>query len=267
MEQQAECEDLIYHILFEKNISDVLEFNTLFNNLFNIQRIVFIKKSSVEKKLFKSVILFLRSRNNVEVLEGCCGCMCNIKTKISKITAEEAENIMDQKKTKIYVGNIPASVDNLQFWSYFSKFGKLDFTNIVKKADPKSGKGAPGFGFVIYEDKAVVEAVLKLKHAINGTKLRCKLFENKNKLKKCKKTEEPAKKSVPLASELHSEREEPKEALGECEVSAEKEEMSDLDKEFFKSRCKCCEAAQNPLIECPCQQRFRSLSSGSSQDE
>eukprot|EP01124_Arcella_intermedia_P015449 TRINITY_DN2194_c0_g1_i1.p1 TRINITY_DN2194_c0_g1~~TRINITY_DN2194_c0_g1_i1.p1 ORF type:complete len:449 (-),score=87.68 TRINITY_DN2194_c0_g1_i1:168-1514(-) len=95
-----------------------------------------------------------------------------------KVEAKRAipKRDMDNHAKKIFVGGIPISLTNGEFRKYFEKFGPVLETQVM--TDRESGRSR-GFGFVTYEDEAVVEKVLKYQHNIHGKPVEVKRAEPK----------------------------------------------------------------------------------------
>ena len=170
-----------FHLVFDRFLEEPKLLSAALMDLFQVRRLVFIKKSPKEKWLLKSAVLILESAKALEQLHRRELKLCDVCMQVHRLSLEEAEDLIEQKRTKIYVGNIPHPVDNLALWNHFSQFGKIDYSYILKKPVPR---GAKGFGFVIYESRVSVERALAQKNILHGSKLNCKLFLNKAKLKK-----------------------------------------------------------------------------------
>jgi RNA recognition motif-containing protein len=130
--------------------------------------------------LIKEVVIILNSQNNIEMLSQGFLSISDSKFSCREIPVDEAEQLIRQNKTKLYVGNIPKGVDNIKLWKHFARFGALDYTYIIKKPD----RNSRGFGFIIYEERESFERAVKSKHYIDGQRLICKLFLNKSQLTK-----------------------------------------------------------------------------------
>lgn len=169
------------HLFFEFVVSDIRQISAQLMELFDAQRIVYLKKSPKEKTLLKSVVAVLRSKRNWDLLNKGYIKIGGINMRVLHISLEDAEDLIDQKRTKLYVGNIPYPVDNLALWNFFAQYGTLDYSYILK---PPTKKGPKGFGYVIYQKREGARAALSVKNYIDGVKLNCKLFMNKKQLKK-----------------------------------------------------------------------------------
>lgn len=72
---------------------------------------------------------------------------------------------MDSEQGKIFVGGISWETSEERLKDYFSKYGSIAETVIVK--DRATGR-ARGFGFVSFSDPSSVDGVLLEKHNIDG---------------------------------------------------------------------------------------------------
>ncbi len=71
---------------------------------------------------------------------------------------------------KIYVGNLPFSVDEQELHQMFEQFGEIESANLI--IDRASGR-SKGFGFVSFKDKGSMSKALSLNDTeVNGRKLR-----------------------------------------------------------------------------------------------
>lgn len=169
------------HLLFSRLITDIRQISARLMEHFDVQRIVYLKKSPKEKTLLKSAVVILKSaKNTADFCQPVYG-IGDLMMDVVHLTIEDAEDLIDQKKTKLYVGNIPYPVDNLTLWNYFAQFGELDYSYILK---PPVKRGAKGFGFVIYQRRESARLALEVKNYMEGIKLNCKLFMNKTKLRR-----------------------------------------------------------------------------------
>lgn len=66
---------------------------------------------------------------------------------------------------KIYVGNLPFSMDDAQLSEKFSNFGQVDSAKIIMDRDTNRSKG---FGFVEMADDSAAETAIS---QLNGTEL------------------------------------------------------------------------------------------------
>lgn len=187
-----------FHLVGDKTIEGEQFVTNFFNSLFDIKKLVLVKQSPKDKHLIKEVLIILNSQNNMEMLSAGCLQISDTKFASSEIPVDEAEQLIRQNKTKLYVGNIPRGVDNIKLWKHFARFGALDYTYIIKKPD----RNSRGFGFIIYEERESFERAVKSKHYIDGQRLICKLFLNKSQLTKHGKTDP---KNPETGSEAHEE--------------------------------------------------------------
>lgn len=169
-----------FHLVGDKTLEGEQFVTNFFNSLFDIKKLVLVKQSHKDKHLIKEVVIILNSQNNIEMLSGGNLQILDTKFASSEIPVDEAEQLIRQNKTKLYVGNIPRGVDNIKLWKHFARFGTLDYTYIIKKPD----RNSRGFGFIIYEERESFERAVKAKHYIDGQRLICKLFLNKSQLTK-----------------------------------------------------------------------------------
>ena len=167
--------------IFAWLVTDIRQISAGFMEKFDVLRIVYLKKSPKEKTLLKSAVVVFKGPKNWRELRSPSIKIGGVSMQVNHITMEDAEDLIDQKKTKLYVGNIPFPVDNLALWNYFAQFGALDYSYILKAP---IRNGPKGFGFVIYQKRDSARAALSVKNFIDGIKLNCKLFMNKTKLKK-----------------------------------------------------------------------------------
>lgn len=169
-----------FHLVGDNTLEGEQFVTNFFNSLFDIKKLVLVKQSHKDKHLIKEVVIILNSQNNIEMLSGGNLQILDTKFASSEIPVDEAEQLIRQNKTKLYVGNIPRGVDNIKLWKHFARFGALDYTYIIKKPD----RNSRGFGFIIYEERESFERAVKAKHYIDGQRLICKLFLNKSQLTK-----------------------------------------------------------------------------------
>lgn len=81
--------------------------------------------------------------------------------------------------SKIFVGNLPFSVDNARLEQEFSQFGKVESAKIIM--DRNSGRSR-GYGFVEFsEESSANEAVAKMnEQEMDGRKLTVSPAKNQN---------------------------------------------------------------------------------------
>ena len=164
------------HLLFEQSLSDTRTLSAKLMETFDVGRMVFMKKSPKDKTLFRSVIIVMASQKNAKLLMNEFIALDNKYLKVVHLTLTEADDLIDQKRTKLYVGNIPFPADNQMLWNYFAQFGKIDYTYILKRPVQR---GPKGFGFVIFQGRDSVERALANRNCLFGVKLNCKMFSNK----------------------------------------------------------------------------------------
>jgi cold-inducible RNA-binding protein len=71
---------------------------------------------------------------------------------------------------KIYVGNLPFTVDEQELHQMFEQYGEIESANLI--IDRATGR-SKGFGFVSFKDKSAMSKALALNDTeINGRKLR-----------------------------------------------------------------------------------------------
>lgn len=72
---------------------------------------------------------------------------------------------MEADNCKIFIGGISWDTNQRRLRQYFSAYGKVMESVIIKD---RTTRRARGFGFVAFSDPAVAEEVLKKKHKIDG---------------------------------------------------------------------------------------------------
>lgn len=171
-----------YQLLFIHQIVDKRPLTAYFLDNYTVKKLVFLHRTVEDKKngIYSSAVLIVLSDCGL-MLKGGYSVLEGVEMDVVPIGIEQAEDLITQKKTKLYVGNIPHPVDNAMLWKYFVQYGPLDYTYIVKKP---AKNGQRGFGYVIYQDRDTVEKVLQMKHSLFNSKLNCKLFMSKGKLKR-----------------------------------------------------------------------------------
>lgn len=169
------------HLIFEGFITDSRKVNEALMKRFDVQRIVYLPKSLKEKTILKSAVVIFNSAHNLEDLAEPRYQIGGLSMSVVHLSIEDAEDMIDSRKTKLYVGNIPFPVDNLTLWNYFAQYGQLDYSYILKKPVQR---GPKGFGFVIYRHRDSARKALSVKNYLEGIKLNCKLFLNKTKIKR-----------------------------------------------------------------------------------
>lgn len=109
---------------------------------------------------------------------------------------------MDQKN-KIYVGNLPFTIDDLQLKELFSKFGEVEEAIVIKN---KFNGRSKGFGFVTFKEEAMVEkAIAEMNQSeVMGRKLVVNAARPKkegDKRTDFRKTQEPVSQPEEVAEE------------------------------------------------------------------
>ena len=189
-----------FNLVFSKPIQDKKQVASAILSSMNVRRLIFLNTGCPDKHTYDSAILVVVSDvPDLPLLSKPVTEIAGVSLKVQRISLEQAEWAIDQKRTKIYVGNIPYPTDNETLWKHFAKFGTLDYTYIVKKP---TKNGQKGFGYVIYKDRNSLEHALSIKHYLLGAKLNCKLFLNKGKLKR--RIGEPDEMGDELAGEHYS---------------------------------------------------------------
>lgn len=79
-------------------------------------------------------------------------------------------------RRKVFVGGLPASVTEMDFRSYFARYGVL--VDCVVMMDRETGRSR-GFGFVTYDQEPCADSVLAEKHMLHGKIVDCKRAEPK----------------------------------------------------------------------------------------
>lgn len=97
--------------------------------------------------------------------------------------------LTDFNKKRIYVGNIPEEVNEIELYQIFSKFGKVKRAYIGNHTD----KEEKIFGFVIMENEADVQKILQKKLVIKGAEVEIK----RSNFQKSKRSEKESTKITP----------------------------------------------------------------------
>lgn len=171
---------LAVHLIFSRLITDNRAVSAKLMERFDIQRVVYLKKSPKERTFLKSAVVIFNSSLNLKELSKPNYLIGDLVMSVVHISFEDAEDLIDQKKTKLYVGNIPYPVDNHAIWNHFAQYGQLDYCYILKAPVQR---GPKGFGFVIYKHRDSARNALSVMNYMCSVKLKCKLFLNKTKLK------------------------------------------------------------------------------------
>uniref|UniRef100_A0A7N0TUG1 RRM domain-containing protein n=1 Tax=Kalanchoe fedtschenkoi TaxID=63787 RepID=A0A7N0TUG1_KALFE len=85
------------------------------------------------------------------------------QVEIKRTIPKGAAQPNDFKTKKIFVGGIPASIEEDDFKSFFSKFGKVVEHEIIRDHETKRSRG---FGFIVFDSEQVVDKVMA-----NGNKI------------------------------------------------------------------------------------------------
>jgi RNA recognition motif-containing protein len=167
-----------FHIYLDVPIEDKRPLSHYLLENLDVQTISYLSKSPKEKNMYTSAVVIVSSPRNILLLNSNPKFLNSIPVQVVRITLEEADELVESKRTKLYVGNIPHPVDTSGLWKHFVQYGQLSYTYIVKRP---SRNGQKGFGYVIFLDRDSILKALKAKHYLNGVKLNCKLFEKKGK--------------------------------------------------------------------------------------
>jgi len=81
---------------------------------------------------------------------------------------------MESDEGKLFVGGIAWDTTEEKLRDYFSKYGEVAQTVVMR--DKTTGRPR-GFGFVIFSDPSSLDAVLQDKHTIDG-RVVCPFFSN-----------------------------------------------------------------------------------------
>jgi RNA recognition motif-containing protein len=85
----------------------------------------------------------------------------------------------DLNKRKLLVKNIDSSINTVEFENYFSTFGKIEISFIVRS---KFQKEIAVHGFVIFKDEASAQRAVLANNILHGRVLRCKIQKTKKKM-------------------------------------------------------------------------------------
>lgn len=145
-----------------------------------ITSLTFIRKGP-RRKEFSQILLVLPSKTSMESLLS-LKTLCGSSISLTPISEEEALKIERDSKTKLYVGNLPKSADNIDLWNHFKQFGKLAYSYVITNPKTKKSKG---FGFVIFDKRSSVDKALEAKgQRIKGKLITMKMFLNKSQIKR-----------------------------------------------------------------------------------
>lgn len=211
---------------------------SFFHTLFEVVKVVPIRLEQPDQPI-KEVILVLSSLKNVDVLQQQCFTVQDCRLEVQQIDPVEAEQIILKSKTKLYVGNIPVTADNSKIWRHFAKFGAVEYSCIVKKAE----RNLKGFGFVIFKDRESFEKSLKTKHYIDGHRLVCKYFLNKTQqTRKCKEQRPSSPPRADLGSSLQA---------GQLSIRPESPVLVESDSTHTETRRSASSFGSGPDVQPP----------------
>ncbi|XP_014679606.1 PREDICTED: RNA-binding protein squid-like isoform X2 [Priapulus caudatus] len=80
----------------------------------------------------------------------------------------DSGNRADEDNRKLFVGGLSWETTQEELQEYFSKYGTV--VKCILKTDPNTGRSR-GFGFVVFEDKDVIEGVMSSTHTLNGRQI------------------------------------------------------------------------------------------------
>ena len=89
------------------------------------------------------------------------------------------ENVDEEKKNKLYIGNLDSNVDNTMLKQSFAKYGKISSANVMKNK---------GCGFVTFQTPQDASKALADNQILCGRKLKVKLYSKKKESKPQKAT-------------------------------------------------------------------------------
>jgi RNA recognition motif. (a.k.a. RRM, RBD, or RNP domain) len=190
---------IAFRLIPDRNLEWDKNLISFFHTLFDVVKVVPIRNEHPDQ-VIREVVLILSSKKNLDVLEQICFTVGDCKYKVTEIGTVEAEQVIMKSKTKLYIGNIPATADNSKIWRHFAKFGSVEYSCIVKKAE----RNLKGFGFVIFKDRESFEKALKNKHYVDGHRLVCKYFLNKTQqTRKSKDQRQESEEGYPSPAPHH----------------------------------------------------------------
>lgn len=172
-----------YHLIFGQTLSDKKPLSSYLLECFTVRKLVFLPVDPMQKNVFGSAVLIHEGapRTELELETHRNIYIAGVQLQSRQITLAEAGELVDQKRTKLYVGNIPYPSEQHDLWNYFSQFGELESASLVKRPTAQNMKG---FGYIVYRRRESMEYVLTLKHYMLQQKLNVKVFMNKGRLKK-----------------------------------------------------------------------------------
>lgn len=171
-------------IHLKKNLTNENAVRSEIGELVEVEGFTFIRKGQRRKEFDTFVLQLTSSTETQKLMNQSPLIIAGIPAKIAQISQEEAENIEKEAKTKLYVGNLPKSANNLDLWNHFKQFGKLAYSYVI--SNPKTQK-SKGFGFVIFDKRSSLEkALAKKSQKIKGKTITMKIFLNKSQIKRSK---------------------------------------------------------------------------------
>ena len=134
-----------------------------------------LRKQSPTGKETKELTNSLQSTSETSADQPCVR-----KTKQSRLSSSlDFEDVHAFNEKKIFVGGIKKTLLKREFLSYFEEFGAIKGIEVLRK---KKSLLRRGFCFLIYEEKAVVDKILKQGvHVICGVEVECKVACPKEK--------------------------------------------------------------------------------------
>jgi RNA recognition motif-containing protein len=87
----------------------------------------------------------------------------------------------NERRRKIYVGNLCTDTTNEVFKKYFSQFGKVSNAFIIKKPGSFESRG---FGYITFAQEKTMHQVLSLSHVIDGSELLIESYISRHQNKK-----------------------------------------------------------------------------------
>jgi RNA recognition motif-containing protein len=84
--------------------------------------------------------------------------------------------VKNERKRKMFAGNLQSCSTNQSLRKYFSKFGKVSNAYIIKKPGSCQSRG---FGYVTFESEETMKKVLSMKHKLDGGSIVVESFLSK----------------------------------------------------------------------------------------
>lgn len=196
------------------------------SKMIEFDSIVFIRKGPRRKHFSRLLIIFNSEVQASTLLAIPSFQLCGSPATIRLVPEPEALKIERESKTKLYVGNLPKSANNLDLWNHFKQFGKLAYSYVI--TSPKTRK-SKGFGFVIFDKRAGMDkALAKSGQRIKGRLISMKPFLNKSQIKRANALKSNSK-GVEGLKQPQNKQEEPK-AKGDAkeESASESQVQSNL---------------------------------------